>query len=250
MDKPAEIIKALTMEIERLKETQKYKSVNSVRTINQLYSTIETLKSDHARDLLAIEESHIIKIDMLTNENQSYQVRNRARDTRHEQQKQQLISDNLELQKKYTTSKLELTQNLQYMKTELTKLQHSFDTCNSDNDKLRSLNIDLNHQSRKARDHPNSGEKVLDNKNLGDEVYVKLKLMSRSHMSKISIKTKEVDKSRYSKLVKMNPELIEKQVTDLTEYLHMWPLFRKIGWLYETSIGLDITSTDWMALSS
>ena len=64
MDKPesAEIIKALTMEIERLKETQKYKSVNSVRTINQLYSTIETLKSDHARDLLVIEESHIIKI--------------------------------------------------------------------------------------------------------------------------------------------------------------------------------------------
>ena len=65
------------------------------------------------------------------------------------------------------------------------------------------------------------------------------------------VKYKSMNSMRTIKqLVKMNPELIENQVTDLTEYLHMWPLFRKIGWLYETSIGLDITSTDWMALSS
>ena len=228
----AEEIEALKMELQNRSQVQQQKSVNSVRSINKLYAEIETLKSDHARDLLVNEDTYQKKIASLTKENQALQDKSRSKD----QQQQQIIR---ELGKKYATSERDLTEKLKGLQLSIDKYKH-------ENDELRSLNNELRHQPHKGGSHHNSGKEVR-----GDEVHVKLKLLSRTHMSKISIKTKAVDKSRYRKLakeqgVKTDTERIDTQVTDLTEYLYMWPLFRKIGWLYEASAETDIASTDWV----
>ncbi len=113
----AEEIEALKMELQNRSQVQQQKSVNSVRSINKLYAEIETLKSDHARDLLVNEDTYQKKIASLTKENQALQDKSRSK----EQKQQQIIR---ELGKKYATSERDLTEKLKGLQLSIDKYKH------------------------------------------------------------------------------------------------------------------------------